>query len=543
MDKRHLLIIILMSWMFFFSGLGGYSLKEPDEGRYAEIPREMIELNDYVVPHLNYVRYFEKPPLYYWAVVVSYKIFGIHEWSFRIPCALSAFLCVVLLYLFTRRWFNDRVAFCSSLILTSSFGFFSMARIVTLDMFFTLWLSCCLFFFYGYYRDKRPFFIYLFYVCLSMATLTKGMVAIVLLGITIFIFLITEKRMDFLREMKPVGGMAIFLALTLPWFVTISLKEKEFFYFFFIDQHFLRFFTSKHKRTGNILYFFPVLIGGLFPWSFFIPRAIVSLWRISHIRLFLIWSCVVFTFFSVSGSKLPPYILPIFPSIALILGALFGEKDISKINKKWEVFPYLLIFGAIVAIPFLYNTEIFLRWAEEISDEAPHILGELKIFFIIVAAASLIVLFFLLISIRSITYRAIFFLLTFFSFVFICNLLVHTGIIDRLNTTKELALALNEKRSEDDLIVNYGSYDQTLTFYVKKRIIIVNYKGELDMGAKYEDAKGYFIDEDEFLRIARSNKRAFFVVKEKKLAYVKERLFKGLKLITCRNDRCIYTNH
>ncbi|MCX8110360.1 MAG: glycosyltransferase family 39 protein [Syntrophorhabdaceae bacterium] len=543
MDKRYLLIIVLMSWMFFFSGLGAYSLKEPDEGRYAEIPREMVETGDYLVPHLNYVRYFEKPPLFYWTVAASYKISGINEWSFRIPNALSAFICVILTYIFSRRWFNSKIAFFSSMILASSFGFFSMARIVTLDMFFTLWLSCSLFLFYEYYKDKKPFFIYLFYICLALATLTKGIVVIILMLITIFIFLITEKRLDFIKEMKPLKGIIVYLVVALPWFITISMKEKEFFYFFFIDQHFLRFFTSKHKRTGSILYFFPVLFGGLFPWSFFLPRAVVNLWKRKEIRLFLIWSIVVFAFFSISSSKLPPYILPIFPAMALVLGVLFGEKDTSKINTKWEILPFVLIFVAIISIPFLYNTEIFLKWVEAISDEAPLIISELKVFFIILAATSFFALLFLLMSARSIIYRVMFFLLVIFSFVFICNIIIHRHIIDRLNTTKDIALALNERKSDNDLIVNYGSYDQTLTFYIKKRIIIVNYRGELDMGAKYEDAKGYFIDEDEFLRIARSNKRAFFVIKEKKLAYVKDRLFRGMTLITCKNDRCLYTNH
>ena len=91
-----LLIIIAISYIFFFLNLGSYSLKEPDEGRYAEIPREMVETGDYIVPHLNYVRYFEKPPLLYWMIALSYKIFGVSEWSFRLPNALFALLSALL---------------------------------------------------------------------------------------------------------------------------------------------------------------------------------------------------------------------------------------------------------------------------------------------------------------------------------------------------------------------------------------------------------------------------------------------------------------
>ncbi len=137
-------VLVLLSYVFLFHGIGGYSLKEPDEGRYAEIPLEMIERGDWVVPYLNSVRYFEKPPLFYWAVAASYTIFGISEWSFRFPNALSAFLCIAVLYLALRRRFPEEEAFISSVVLLSSFGFFAMARIVTLDMFFTFLLFCAL---------------------------------------------------------------------------------------------------------------------------------------------------------------------------------------------------------------------------------------------------------------------------------------------------------------------------------------------------------------------------------------------------------------
>ncbi|HOV89391.1 MAG TPA: glycosyltransferase family 39 protein [Syntrophorhabdaceae bacterium] len=543
MNKRYLLILFLMSWIFFFYGLGDYSLKDPDEGRYAEIPREMVESGDLIVPRLNYVRYFEKPPLFYWTVAGFYSVFGINEWSFRIPCALSAFFLVFLLYVFSKRWFGEKIAFFSSLILASSFGFFSMARIVTLDMFFTLWLSCSLFSFYGFYREKKPFYIYLFYICLALATLTKGIVVIVLMLITIFIFLLTEKKLSFLKEIKPLGGAAIYLAITLPWFIIISVKEREFFYFFFIDQHFLRFFTSKHKRTGNILYFFPVLFGGLFPWSFFLPRAILNLWKREGLRLFLIWSFVVFAFFSVSGSKLLPYILPIFPSLALIIGTLFGERDVSQVNKRWELIPYCLFFAAISSIPFLLRSESFYSWAIEITGDTNRVIAEFKYFFIATSILSILVLILMIFFNFSKNFRKVLFLLSGFSFLFVCGLMFHIHTLDKLNTTKNIAMVINKQKSPGDMIINYGSLDQTLMFYTKQRIIIASYTGELDMGAKYDDARGYFISEEEFLRIARSDIKAFFVVKEKKLIYLKDRLFKGLRLIACMDDRCLFTNH
>ena len=305
----------------------------------------MVETGDYIVPHLNYVRYFEKPPLLYWSVAISYKLFGISEWSFRFTNAAFAFLSVLFLYFFARKWFNKKAALLSCLILISSFGFFSMARVVTTDMCFSFFLFASLLCFYDFYRNKKPIMLYLFYALAGLATLAKGPVAVILLGGTILIFLIVEKRFSFLRELKWIKGVTLYGIIVLPWIIAISLREQEFLYFFFIDQHFLRFATTQHKRSGPLYYFLPVLFGGMFPWSIFIPRSIIKLWQKRELRLFIIWSALVLGFFSVSGSKLPPYILPIFPALSLVLGVFFYENRSDYAGRTREIILYMVIFS------------------------------------------------------------------------------------------------------------------------------------------------------------------------------------------------------
>ena len=350
----HLLVLTFLAGLFFFYALGSYSLKEPDEGRYAEIPREMVEQGDYLVPHLNYVRYFEKPPLLYWGTALSYKLFGANEWSFRIPNATMALLCVIILYLFAQVWFDTRTAFLSALILMPSFGFFAMAHIVTIDMLFAVLLCAALLCFYEYYRRQKRLFIYLFYLSLALATLAKGPVSLILMGVTILLFLATEKKLSFIRQLLDVRALLLFALVTIPWFLIISLKEKGFFHFFFIDQHLLRFLTTKHKRSGPLYYFITVILGGMFPWCIFLPRAIVDLWRTRALRLFFIWSMVVFVFFSISGSKLPPYILPVFPALSLILGYFFSQPG------RWEV-PPLLERRIFCCVLFLITLGTFIH--------------------------------------------------------------------------------------------------------------------------------------------------------------------------------------
>jgi len=542
LNIRHLLIILLFSYVFFFYGMGEYSLKEPDEGRYAEIPREMIELNDYMVPHLNHVRYFEKPPLFYWAVAGSYKLFGINEWSFRFANAFSAFLCALSLYIFARRWFGERAAFLSSIVLISSFGFFSMARIVTIDMFFTLWLSLSLFCFLGYYKEKKPLFIYFFYVFLAFATLSKGIVAIVLLIITIIIFLLIEKKASFIKEMRIMKGIIIYGVIALPWFIAISLKESEFFYFFVVDQHFLRFFTSKHKRTGSLFYFLPVLMAGMFPWAILIPRSIISLWKRNEIRLFLIWIAIVFLFFSVSKSKLPPYILPVFPPLAIVIGCFFDDTwdQVTKITL--EAVIYIIIFFLFAITPFLFCNTAVIGWISQISNEAIYVFQSLKVAVICVSILSTIIIFALFFR-RFITYASFFLILSSFSFLFVSLLMVlNLKTIDSLNTTKELSNTIKRDIREGDSLINYGTYDQTLPFYTGKNVVIAAYKGELEMGSRYEDTKHIFINEDDFVKLFKSEKRVFSVLKTKRLKRLMEKLPENIIIIDYQGERCLIKN-
>ncbi|MBA4418828.1 MAG: hypothetical protein C0392_13100 [Syntrophus sp. (in: bacteria)] len=538
---KHIIALLLLAYIFFFHGLGGYSLKEPDEGRYAEIPREMVEMNDYVVPHLNYTRYFEKPPLFYWAVALSYKTFGVNEWSFRFPNALSAFLCVMALYFCGRRWFHEEVAFLSSVILMSSLGFFAMSRVVTLDMFLSLWLFLSLIFFYGYYQEKKPLFIYLFYGAMGFATLAKGPVGVILAGITIVIFLITEKRLSFLKELKWFQGILIYLAVTLPWLIAVSLREKEFLYFFFMDQHILRFFTSKHKRTGSLFYFLPVLFGGMLPWSLFIPRAFMTLWSKKELRLFFIWTLVIFTFFSISKSKLPPYILPVFPALSLILGSLFHEKWGSRVSKP-EIIACIGFFAILSLSVFLYGNNAFVSSIGAISGEAGQILKELRGFSIALSSVSIV--FILLLLFRGPNrFSSLFPVLTLFAGFVVIALLLQGDTIDRLNTTKRLSAIINRQTPVPHYLINYAALDHTMPFYTKRRVIIASYKGELEMGAKYEDAKPFFISEDDFLKLFNSDNRTVVILKEKKLKRLREILLDRMRVIDCRSERCLITNY
>lgn len=534
--------LLALSYVFLFSGLGSYSLKEPDEGRYAEIPREMVESGDYTVPRLNDVRYFEKPPLLYWAVSLSYKAFGISEWSFRFPNALAAALCVFSLFFFVRRWADDFAAFLGSLVLLSSFGFFAMARIVTTDMVLTFWLFLSLLCFYGYYRERSSPSLWGFYAAMALATLTKGPVAPVLLCATIFIFLFMERDLAFLKEMKLIRGFALYCIIAAPWFVIISIREKEFFDFFFVDQHFLRFISTKHKRSGPIYYFLPVIFGGMLPWSLFIPRAFARAWKRSDYRLFVIWSALVFIFFSLSGSKLPPYVLPVFPALSLLIGALFHENRESPFTRPWETVGNCIIMAVFALAVFLYLSPSFMGYIGSVTMDAASIARDLVLFSLIISLSAAVCFALFLLKPFRIP-KNIFAILFLFSLVVLVAIVAHSSVVDRANTAKALAMEAKARGNEPDIIVNYSALDLTLPFYLRRPVVIASYRGELAMGSEYEDSRKYFMDQKEFLDTLGSGKKVLFVAKYKRVKNLEKQFPGHIRILKCQNDRCLLSNY
>ena len=318
----------------FFMFLGRTGLIEPDEGRYAEIPREMLEKGDFITPTLNYVAYFEKPPLHYWLTAFSFKLFGLNEFAARFTGALAGLLTVLLVYHAGRKLFSRREGLASAFILGTSIGFLAQSRINLTDMTLTFWLSaalCCFIIAAEDNEEHKGRYYCLFYAFSALAVLTKGLIGLVLpLGI-IGIYLALTRRWNLLKELRIAGGTAFFLAVTVPWFVLTSLRNPDFARFFFIHEHFERYLTKVHGRYQPAWFFLPVLLTTMFPWSIYAIRAIKRAWRErrhedgERLIFLIIWAAVIFAFFSASHSKLVPYILPVFPPLALLLGKMFSD--------------------------------------------------------------------------------------------------------------------------------------------------------------------------------------------------------------------------
>jgi 4-amino-4-deoxy-L-arabinose transferase-like glycosyltransferase len=365
---RRVLLLIAALLVIWFGPLNYRHLVKPDEGRYAEIPREMVTTGDWLTPHLNGVLYFEKPALQYWATAAAYEVFGQHEWTARLWPALTGFAGLLLVGFTGLRLFDRRAGLYGALVLASSFLYVGIGHINTLDMGVTFFmaLSLC-----GLLLAQRPGasprenrnWMLATWAAMGFSMLSKGLIGIVLPGAVLVLYTLIERDWRLWRRLHLGKGLLLFAVIALPWFVAVSLRNPDFFHFFFIHEHFERFLTKEAHRVQPWYFFIVILLAGMLPWTFTMLGALRHAWQADSPtatfkpqRLLLIWSVFIFAFFSISDSKLPSYILPIFPSLALLMGAYLTRLRDRTIA--WQFAPVaVLALAGLVAAPQAIHTE------------------------------------------------------------------------------------------------------------------------------------------------------------------------------------------
>ena len=327
---RHTWCIIglcLFCLVVLFFDVGGAALFEPDEGRNAEVAREVLLLDDWITPHYDFIPRLDKPVFFFGLVALSFKIFGLGEWSARLPSVLASLGCLSLTYVLARAIFGRRAALWSVLILVTSVEFFVLSRVVILDMvltfFITLSLAC---FWFGHLATgrRRKFLVLLMYAFLGAATLIKGPVGLLLPAAVIFFYLLLSRKWALLGEMESSSGVPLFLIVTASWYVAVELRNPGYLHHFLYEENFARFTTTEFNRSGPWYYFFMVLAAGFFPWTLLLPMTLADFRKRppadGHLFLIL-WIALPFIVFSLSASKLPHYILPLYPPLAILVGA------------------------------------------------------------------------------------------------------------------------------------------------------------------------------------------------------------------------------
>jgi 4-amino-4-deoxy-L-arabinose transferase-like glycosyltransferase len=303
----------LLLGALWFGTLGIRPLYKADESRYAEISREMAASGDWITPRLNAFKYFEKPPLQYWATAGLFSLLGERDWVARLWTALMGLAGVVLVLHAGNRLFGAPTGRYAAAVLAGSPLYVLLGQVNTLDMGVSFFLSAAVFAF----AAGHPL---AFWAACALATLSKGLIGIVLPLGAIGLYTLVKRDWALVGRLRLFAGPAVFLAIAAPWFVAVSQANPEFAQFFFVQEHFERFTTQMHQRVHPAWYFVPVLAAGMAPWLIPLGHAALRAWRErSDPRLLLwIWALMVFVFFSLSSSKLPPYILPIVPALAVL---------------------------------------------------------------------------------------------------------------------------------------------------------------------------------------------------------------------------------
>ncbi len=359
-ERFHLIALAVLCAAVFFYGLGRLPLIGPDEPRYAEVAREMYATGDWITPRLGGIKWFEKPALTYWLSAIGYSLFGENEFAARFGVALVATFGVALLYFFGKRAHSSRFGYLSAATLVTCGLWPGFARGATFDLPLAVAIELALLSFFWWESEEsragRNRFWWVFCFALGAATLAKGLVGVALPLVVIAPYLILTRRWRIVMQPRLLAlGALIFLATAATWYAPVIVRDgREFIDEFFVGHHFERYLSNKYRHPQPFYFFFLVALAGSFPWSFYLvsgARRWLSAWRKpadDRLQLFLwLWALAPVVFFSFSGSKLPGYILPIFPAVALIVG---GELDRWWSDASPPKLPVALTAALIIAV-------------------------------------------------------------------------------------------------------------------------------------------------------------------------------------------------
>jgi len=339
-----ILLLVAFCGFLFFYGLGAFGLLGADEPRYAQVSREMLERSDWVTPTLQGKPWLEKPVLYYWQAMLSFRVAGVSDQAARIPSAFDAALLIAVIYLFLRR-FRLGSELDGALIAASCAGVIGFAHAAATDMPLAATFAIALLAWYAWYESRRNIYLAAFYIFLALGTLAKGPVAPALSAVIIFLFIVIKRDWWAILRTLWIPGIALYLAVMLPWYIAVQLRNPEFFRVFILEHNLARFSQDFYHHRQPFWFYLPVFLLAMMPWTIVLIMAVVERARLlwsegkqafsspgdSWPLFLLIWMLVPVLFFSASQSKLPGYILPAVPAGALLvteyLAACRSNKD------------------------------------------------------------------------------------------------------------------------------------------------------------------------------------------------------------------------
>ncbi|HSW69093.1 MAG TPA: glycosyltransferase family 39 protein [Gammaproteobacteria bacterium] len=519
-----LVFLTILLGIFYALWIGGHALFTPDEGRYSEIAREMVVTGDYITPRLNGVAFLDKPIFYYWLQAFAIQWFGLKEWALRFWPALVGILGCMMTYLTGHALFSRRTGILAAVILATSPLYYGAAHYANLDLEVAVLISITLLFslLALHNESKRTLYFILAYIFCGFAALTKGLIGIIFPVLIIGLWIILLNRWNIIKKMRLGVGLALFFAITLPWYYLVQKANPQFLHFFFVTQQVSRFLTHGDFNNQTTFWFYiPVVLAGFFPWSIFAVQALTktakTLWtaRKKHtVELFvLLWFVLIFIFFSIPKSKTVGYIIPVFPALALMV-AHYLDQNLNTVTSGFKAgiaaFIVLCFFILIAAIAAPYVPSLHIPTA------AISYLTFAGMVFLIAGVAAYRLF-------KQQAFNKIIYCLAALACTSLLILSASTSVVND-KSIKPIALYLKPKLTRNDEVVTYFKYYQDLPIYIERRITIVadwtapdiikkdNWLRELWFGMPFQNTKDWLIDDEAFWKKWNSQKRLFVVM-------------------------------
>ena len=525
MPFRTLTVLTCAALILWFALLGHRDLIEPDEGRYAEIAREMVVSGDWLTPRLNGFKYFEKPALHYWATALSLKLFGFNNAAARLWVGLIGAFGILWTGFVTFRLYGRTAGMAAAAVCTGSALYVGASHYISLDITVSVWMAMgigCLALAQQQRIDTRTvrFWMLWGWAALALATLSKGLIGIVLPGATVVAYSLWQRDGALWRHLHLGKGLLIFFIICAPWFIAVSWVNPEFARFFFIHEHFERYTTTAHHREAPVWYFVPILLVGVLPWTMSAARGFMTAAKsttaapgiFSAERFFVTFIVVVFVFFSAGHSKLPPYILPLLPVLAILAGRHIAHAGHARADG-WIALVVGLVLIAIGTQADRFGTVSIP--AELYEKYQPWIITA-GIAFLVIATLALR---------ASAKNLATTFGMSFAALFAIQCVMWGFQTIAESRSSRELAAAIQREAPQAEVFIN-TYYPQSLPFYLNRTVRLVEFKGEMEMGITAEP-QAWLATRKDFVREWNAAKQAVAVMDVQSLPIYRQ---KGLKM-------------
>ena len=551
LTARFAVLVVLL--VVFLGSAFTPALLDDADATHAEAAREMFVRGDYVTLHVNGVRYLEKAPMMYWLAALGFRGFGVNEFSARLPIVLAVLLMAMLAFRWGQRAFGALAGIYAALMTTSTIGVYLFTRILIPEAILSLLIVAALYFFVAGLEDRHAWQWYAGYVCLALAVLTKGLVALVFVGATAALYLLISGDWRRWREFHLLGGVALLAAVAAPWHLLAGIRNPRFFWFYFVNEHFLRFLGKRLPKDYNkqpaALYWI-LHLAWLFPWSMYLPSALRELWRnrkdvgrgasaptmAARTRL-LCWSLagLILAFFAVSTNQeyytFPAY----FPLLMMLAAAIATEEEAGGRWLNWSAgavallslaagsallgglwtsrhMPFVPDIGTVLAKHELANDTLSMSHMMDLTGES---FAALRLPALLAVAALMAgpLLAFLL-RLRRRHYAATWITAVAMALLFVAAHIALERFAPYLSS-KHLAQSIAREVQPADKVMIYGdqAFGSSLLFYLERPVYLVNGRStSMLFGSTFPDAPKIYLSDQDLLREWNSGTRVFLFV-------------------------------